>query len=126
MKDCSQRKRKTTRTKFVCYFSGLMIKALKIYNAHDFPTPAQALVLATVWDLFEAYVKPRSKKALASYQLNCLRQEDLTFDEFHRKAKPTLGKQRIVSSVIPCFLASSQKKFKEMPLMKETLLPLPR
>ena len=66
-------------------------KGLEIYNAHDFPTPAQALVLATVWDVFEAYVKPRSNKVLASYQLRCLRQEDLTFDEFHTKAKLLLA-----------------------------------
>ena len=68
-----------------------MIKALKIYNAHDFPTPAQALVLATVWDGFEAYVKPRSNKVLSSYQLRCLRQKNLTLDEFHTKAKLLLA-----------------------------------
>ena len=60
-------------------------KGLEIYNAHDFAVPAHALVLARVWDVFEAYVKPRSKNVLSSYQLRCLRQDDLTFDQFQTK-----------------------------------------
>ena len=60
---------------------------MKIYNAHDFPTTAAQLVLANVWTVLEAYVKPRSNKVLGSYQLLCLKQDDLRFDEFQTKAK---------------------------------------
>ena len=66
-------------------------KGLEIYNAHDFPTAAAQLVLANVWNVLEAYVKPRSNKVLASYQLRCLKQDDLTFDEFQTKAKLLLA-----------------------------------
>ena len=66
-------------------------KGLEIYNAHDFPTAAAQLVLANVWTVLEAYVKPRSNKVLASYQLRCLKQDDLTFDEFQTKAKLLLA-----------------------------------
>ena len=60
---------------------------MKIYNAHDFPTTAAQLVLTNVWTVLEAYVKPRSNKVLGSYQLLCLKQDDLRFDEFQTKAK---------------------------------------
>ena len=66
-------------------------KGLEIYNAHDFPTHAQALALTTVRDVFEAYVKTRSNKFLASYQLRCLKQEDLRFKEFNTKPKLLLA-----------------------------------
>ena len=70
-------------------------KGLEIFNAHDFAAPAHALVHARVWDVFEAYVKPRRNKVLVSYQLRCLRQDDLTSNEFQTKAKPLLAKWTI-------------------------------
>ena len=48
-------------------------------------------MLTTVWDVFEAYVKPRSSKALASYQLLCLTQEDHLFDVLYTIAKLLLA-----------------------------------
>ena len=62
-------------------------KGLEIYNVHDFAAPAHALLLARVWNVFEAYVTPRSYKVLASYKLRSLRQDGLTIDEFQTKAK---------------------------------------
>jgi hypothetical protein len=78
-------------------------KGLEIYNAADWGQPAVAaapdnadlqannLQLAGIWRVLEAYVKPRSNQVLASYQLRCLKQEDLTFDEYLTKAKLLLA-----------------------------------
>ena len=78
-------------------------KGLEIYNAADWGQPvvaanpdnAQAsannLQLARIWTVLEAYVKPRSNQVLASYQLRCLKQEDLSFDEYLTKAKLLLA-----------------------------------
>ena len=89
---------------------------LKIYNAQDFAAPAHALVLAKVWDVFEACIKPRSNKVLASYQLRCLRQEDLTFNEFQTKAKlllaecdhPREAQDRILRDTLVCGVKSKK------------------
>ena len=49
------------------------------------------LQLANIWTVLEAYVKPRSNQVLASYQLRCLKQDDLTFDEYLTIAKLLLA-----------------------------------
>ena len=75
-------------------------KGLEIYNAADWgqnnPQPGDGaqpnnLQLANIWKVLEAYVKPRSNQVLASYQLRCLKQDDLTFDEYLTKAKLLLA-----------------------------------
>ena len=75
-------------------------KGLEIYNAADWgqnnPQPGDGaqpnnLQLAHIWTVLEAYVKPRSNQVLASYQLRCLKQEDLMFDEYLTKAKLLLA-----------------------------------
>ena len=78
-------------------------KGLEIYNAADWgqpvvaanpnnaENPANNLQLARIWTVLEAYVKPRSNQVLASYQLRCLKQEDLSFDEYLTKAKLLLA-----------------------------------
>ena len=40
-------------------------KGHKIYNTARWNTPADALVLARVWEKLEAYVSPRSNQILA-------------------------------------------------------------
>ena len=44
-----------------------------------------------MWTVLEAYVKPTNNKVLTTYQLHCLKQEDLTFDEFKTKVKLRLA-----------------------------------
>ena len=62
-------------------------KGLEIYNTARWNAPADALVLARVWEKLEAYVTPRSNQILARYQLRCLKQGDKTFEEFITQAR---------------------------------------
>ena len=62
-------------------------KGLEIYNTAHFANAANRLKLKPVFDVLEAYVKPQSNEVLARYQLRCLKQEDMTVEQFVTKAR---------------------------------------
>ena len=57
-------------------------KGLEIYYTARWNAPADALILARVWEKLEAYVTPRSNQILARYQLRCLKQDDKNLEKF--------------------------------------------
>ena len=62
-------------------------KGLEIYNTATFANAADKLKLNPVLQKFEAYTKPQSNQILARYQLRCLKQDDLTLEEFVTRAR---------------------------------------
>ena len=62
-------------------------KGLEIYNAARWDAVADRLRLQPVWQKLEAYVRPRSNQILARFQLRCLKQGDLSLEEFLTRAR---------------------------------------
>ena len=62
-------------------------KGLEIYNAARWEAVADRLRLQPVWQKLEAYVRPRSNQVLARFQLRCLKQGDLSLEEFLTRAR---------------------------------------
>ena len=62
-------------------------KGLEIYNTAHFANEQNKLKLLPVWNVLEAYVKPQSNEVLARYQLRCLKQDDMSVEQFVNKAR---------------------------------------
>ena len=62
-------------------------RGLEIYNTAQWAAPAHALLLRHVWRVLEAYVQPQSNEVLSRYQLRCLKQDDLSVEQFVTKAR---------------------------------------
>ena len=62
-------------------------KAFEIYNTATWTEDADKLKLAPVFEKLEAYVRPMSNQILARFQLRCLRQEQLSLEEFVTRAR---------------------------------------
>ena len=62
-------------------------KGLEIYNTAVFAEDDDNVKLEPVWAVLEGYVRPRSNKILAIFQLRCLRQGDMSLEEFLTRAR---------------------------------------
>ena len=62
-------------------------KGLEIYNTATCSDDDDNLKLRPVFDLLEAYTKPKSNHILARFQLRSLEQNDMSLEEFVTKAK---------------------------------------
>ena len=62
-------------------------KGLEIYNTAVFAEDDDNAKLEPVWAALEGYVRPRSNKILAIFQLRCLRQGDMSLEEFLTRAR---------------------------------------
>ena len=61
-------------------------KGLEIYNAATWDEEGDKLKIKPVMSVLEAYTKPQSNQILARYQLRCLKQGDMSIEEFVIKA----------------------------------------
>ena len=62
-------------------------KGLEIYNAATWENEGDSLKLAPVFGVLEQYTKPQSNNILARYQLRCLRQGNMSLEEFLTRAR---------------------------------------
>ena len=62
-------------------------KGLEIYNASAWEDDRDRLKIKPVLAILEAYTKPQSNQILARYQLRCLKQGDMSLEEFVMKAR---------------------------------------
>jgi hypothetical protein len=62
-------------------------KGLEIYNTATWSDDVDSFKLEPVFDLLEAYTKPKSNHILARFQLRSLKQNDMSLEEFVTKTK---------------------------------------
>ena len=62
-------------------------KGLEIYNTAMWTNEDDHLKLVPIFEKFEAYTKPQSNHILSRYQLRCLKQGDMSLEEFLTKAR---------------------------------------
>ena len=62
-------------------------KGLEIYNAATWNEECDMLKIKPVMSVLEVYTKPQSNQILARYQLRCLKQGDMSLEEFVIKAR---------------------------------------
>ena len=62
-------------------------KGLEIYNTSTFAAEGDNLKITPVFGKLEGYAKPQSNQILARFQLRCLKQNDLSLEEFITKAR---------------------------------------
>lgn len=62
-------------------------KGLEIYNTSTWAAEGDNLKLTPVFQKLEAYTKPQSNQILSRFQLRCLKQGDMTLEEFMTKAR---------------------------------------
>ena len=62
-------------------------KGLEIYNTAVFAEDGDNVKLEPVWEALEGYARPRSNKILAIFQLRCLKQGDMTLEEFVTRSR---------------------------------------
>ncbi len=62
-------------------------KGLEIYNTSNFASEADRLKIVPVFQKLEGYAKPQSNQILARFQLRCLKQNDMSLEEFVTKAR---------------------------------------
>lgn len=62
-------------------------KGLEIYNNARWEQDGDELKLKPVWQVLEAYAKPRRNKILARFQLQCLKQGESSLKEFVTRAR---------------------------------------
>ena len=62
-------------------------KGLEIYNTATWSSEEDQLKREPIFEKFEAYTEPQSNRILSRYQLRCLKQEDMSLEEFLTKAR---------------------------------------
>ena len=73
------------KTRLLLLWSG--DKGLEIYNTATWEDEDDQLKLNPVFGKFEQYTKPQSNQILARYQLRCLKQGEMSLEEFITKAR---------------------------------------
>ena len=73
-------------------------KGLEIYNAATW-NKEDMLKIKPVMSVLEAYTKPQSNQILARYQLQCLKQGDMSLEEFVIKARLLIDDGGYISAV---------------------------
>ena len=74
-------------------------KGLEIYNASAWEDDRDRLKIKPVLAILEAYTKPQSNQILARYQLRCLKQGDMSLEEFVMKARLLIDDGGYISAV---------------------------
>ena len=62
-------------------------KGLEIYNTATWANDGDDLLLLPVWENLEAYVRPRSNRILARFQLRSIKQGEMKLEEFITRAR---------------------------------------
>ena len=82
-------------------------KGLEIYNTTTWAADDDKDKTEPVLNALENYTKPQSNQILSRYQLRCLKQGDMSLEEFVTKARLLVDDSGYPAAVNPSFASSS-------------------